>query len=55
MNTWSLVGGGVWTSCGTFRRRSLAGGGMSLGVGFEYCCVTKLPWGDAAHTSIHPR
>lgn len=31
----SPVGGAVWGGHATFRRQSLAGGSISLGVGFE--------------------
>lgn len=34
-NTWSPTGGAVWGDDGTFRRRSHAGGSVSLGVSSE--------------------
>lgn len=36
LNIWSLAGGTVWESHGTFRRRSLTGGSGLLGVGLEF-------------------
>lgn len=35
LNSWSPVGGSVWESHGTFRRRSLGEGSALLQVGFE--------------------
>lgn len=35
LNTWTLVGGAIWESYGTFRRYSHAGGSSALGASFE--------------------
>lgn len=49
-SSWSKVSGTVWEAYGTFRKWSLDGGSVSVGVAFEVYSLVQLP----VHFSLLP-